>query len=281
MTREKDEIQITNRIVATMDICSSSRIIEDLLKTENIKVWRDLLIEMKQYLITESPKYGAEIYKFIGDGWIILFAKPYSGKKMLKLLSGLYQRFEKYYNEKVFPMLDTPPEIYGLTFGLDEGRLIQLIMQGKREYIGRPINIACRLQGVINEIDIKGGFRVFMSHRLFNSLKRDFSGYYNETTERPLRNISEGSNFKCYRLPISDIPFRIVEARYGTSQNSIDVTFQYTKNIKNGKLDVVVSNQIAENDPHRDVSKILKIKFFHKGKLYEREFKEGSRIQLP
>jgi class 3 adenylate cyclase len=281
MTREKDEIQIVNRIVATLDICSSSRIIEDLLKTGNIKIWGDLLIRMKEYLTTESPRPGAEIYKFIGDGWIILFDKPYSGKKILQFLAGIYQQFDNYYKAEVFPTLDTPPEICGLTFGIDEGQLIQITMQRKTEYIGRPVNIACRLQGVINDIDIKGGFRVFISHRLFNSLKGDLSDYYNETTERPLRNISEGSNFRCYRLSISDTPFRIVEARYGTAANSIDVTFQYTKNIKNNKLDVVVSNEIAENDPHLGVHKILKIKYSHKGKQYEREFKEGSRIQLP
>jgi hypothetical protein len=154
-------------------------------------------------------------------------------------------------------------------------------MQGKTEYIGGPINIACRLQGVMNEIDIKGGFRVFISHRLFNSLKDDLSGYYGEPIERRLKNISEGSDFKCYRLCISDTPFRIVEAHYGSSKNTIDVTFQYTKNIKKDKLDVVVSNQIAENDPHRGIPKTLEIKYIYKGKLYERKFNEGARIQLP
>jgi class 3 adenylate cyclase len=281
MTRETDETEITNRIVATMDICSSSRIIEDLLKTDNIKVWRDLLIEMKRYLMTKSPKYGAKIYKFIGDGWIILFVKPYSGKKVLTFLSGLYQQFEKYYNEKVFPMLDTPPEIRGLTFGLDEGKLIQLTMQGRTEYIGRPINMACRLQGVLNEIDIKGGFRVMISHRLFHSLKDDLGDYYSQKTERPLRNISEGIEVFCYRLFLSDTQFGILEARYGTPDFSIDVTTQYTKNIKNGKLDAVVCNEIAERDPHKGVGKMLKVKYVHKGKLHTKEFKEGSMIQLP
>ena len=280
MTRENDDIQIINKIVTTIDICSSSHIIEDLIKTSNIKAWRDVLIEMKEYLVSNAPNYGAEIYKFIGDGWIILFNKPYSAENIVNFLMGINQRFEEHYNTKIFPKLDIPLDISGLTFGVDEGQLIQLTMQERIEYIGRPINIACRLQGSINEIDIKGGFRVFMSHRLFNTLEAaSFS--YHDVTERPLRNISDGGNFRCYRISISDNQFKIIKALYGSSSNSIDVTFQYTKQIKNNKLDVVVSNELAENDPHHGVAKILKITYIHEGKLYKKEFTEKARIQLP
>jgi len=252
MTEEKDKTQILNKVVVTLDICSSSHIIEDLLKTNNIKIWRDLLIRMKEHLVRESSNYRAEVYKFIGDGWIILFEQPYSGSNIFRFLSIICKEFEQIYNNEVFVCLDTPPEIYGLTFGIDEGLLIRLEMQDKIEYLGRPINVACRLQGIINKIDIKGGFRVLMSHRLFNSLKNDLLDYYSESTERSLRNISGGENFRCCRLAISETQFRIIKALYGTQNNQIDVTFQYTKQIKNDSLDVVVSNEIAENDPDKE-----------------------------
>jgi hypothetical protein len=154
-------------------------------------------------------------------------------------------------------------------------------MHNKTEYIGRPINIACRLQGAINEIYIKGGYRVLISHRLYNTLKGDLSEYYPDAIQRPLRNISEGRNFSCYRLFISNIPFTIIEARYGTDQYSIDVKFQYTKKIINEKLDVVVSNEIAESDPQPGIRKKLIIKYIYNGEVKDREFLEGSRIQLP
>ena len=280
MTREGDDIEIINKIVVTVDICSSSHIIEDLIKTSNIKEWRDVLIEMKEYLVSKAPDYNAEIYKFIGDGWIILFNKPYSADNIFNFLIGINQIFEEHYNTKIFPKLDVPPDISGLTFGVDEGQLIKLTMQERPEYIGRPINIACRLQGAINEIDIKGGFRVFMSHRLFNTLGA-VSFRDHDVTERPLRNISDGGNFRCYRISISDNQFKIIKALYGSPSNRIDVTFQYTRQIKNNKLDVVVSNKLAENDPHRGVAKILKITYIHEGISYEKEFTEGVRIQLP
>jgi|GEM_PF-1078426 class 3 adenylate cyclase len=281
MTRENDDIQIINKIVATLDICSSSHLIEDLIKTNNMKLWRDLLIHLKEYIVSESTKHDAEAYKFIGDGWIIFFSKPYSAKKIIQLLSGINQVFEERYKEEIFPNLNTPPEISGLTFGLDEGQLIQLTMQEKPEYVGQPINIACRLQGAINEIDIKGGFRVFMSHRLFNNLRFGDHAHYNEPTERRLRNISECSNFRLYRISITDSKFKIIKAIYGTASNKIDVTYQYTRQIKNDKLDVVVSNELAENDPHRGTGKTLWIEYIHQGKEYKKEFTENSRIQLP
>ena len=47
-----------------------------------------------------------------------------------------------------------------MTFGIDEGQLVKLKMLNNEEYIGRALNIACRLQGAINEIDIYSGYRV-------------------------------------------------------------------------------------------------------------------------
>jgi class 3 adenylate cyclase len=40
----------------------------------------------------------------------------------------------------------------GLTFGMDHGDVIRLVMNGKPEYIGRALNIASRLQGKVKEI---------------------------------------------------------------------------------------------------------------------------------
>jgi len=281
MTDVTDEIEIVNKIVVNVDICSSSHIIEDLLKTYHIKIWRDILVNIKDYLTSKSPTFNAEIYKFVGDGWIILFDKQYSATNTLDFVLGIHQQFTKYYMDDVFTKLDTPPDIFGVTIGIDEGQLIKMTMQDKIEYIGRPINMACRLQGTINDIDIKGGYRIFMSHRLYHDLKTELLKYNCEPTERPLRNIGDGRRIKCYRIAINDDNFRIVHAIYGTQRNNIDVTFQYIKYIRNNKLDVIVSNEIAENDPDFGIPKILKIVYAYAGKSFTREFKEGSRIQLP
>jgi len=77
------------------------------------------------------------------------------------------------------------------------------------------------------------------------------------------------------------VKFRILKAVYGTPNNEIDVTKEYEKHIANGKLDVVVSNEIAKNDPDKNFVKILTIQYMNAGKELTKQAKEGSRIQLP
>jgi hypothetical protein len=189
--------------------------------------------------------------------------------------------YKKLYIEHVLPTIDIPPKIYGMTFGIDEGPLVQLIMLGNEEYIGRALNIACRLQGAINEIDIYSGYRVFLSHIAYNMLKKESDLFYPDPTERLLKNISHRSDFQCFRLAIDDVKFRIIKAVYGTPNNEIDVTKEYEKHIANRKLDVVVSNEIAKNDPDKGFVKILTIQYLNEGKELIKQAKEGSRIQLP
>ena len=281
MTEKNNEIQIIDKMVVTSDICSSSHIIENLIKRSKIDIWRNTLIEVKKYISEEAHRCEAEIYKFTGDGWIILFEPPYAEKDILKFLRDINIYYENLYKKNVLVTLDIPPKISGMTFGVDEGQLVKMEMLNQVEYIGRPLNIACRLQRVINEIDINVGYRAFLSHIAYNLLKQEADAYYPDPTERLLKNISENPDFRCYRLAIEDTKFRILKASYGTSNNKIDVTYQYTKRIINGCLDVVVSNEIAENDPHRGFVKILTIEYIYKGKKSEKQVHEGARIQLP
>jgi len=55
------------------DICSSTTILEDLLRTDNQVRWRNLLILLKKFLSAEAKTQPFLLYKFIGDGWILLF----------------------------------------------------------------------------------------------------------------------------------------------------------------------------------------------------------------
>ena len=281
MTAKDDEIKLMERMVITIDICSSSHIIENLLKRSRIDVWRNTLIDLKEYLSKETHRYKAEIYKFTGDGWIIFFDPPYLEKGIIELLKGTNSYYNSIYRKDVLPNIDIPPKIHGMTFGIDEGQLVKVEMLDVFEYIGRPLNIACRLQGTINEIDIYSGYRAFLSHIAYQKLKKEADSYFPDQTERLLKNISHSPDFQCYRLAIEDVKFRILQALYGTPNNEIDVTKQYEKHIDTGKLDVVVSNTIAENDPDQGFVKILTIRYLNDGKEMIKQAKEGSRIQLP
>jgi class 3 adenylate cyclase len=207
MTQTTDEVEIVEAIVVTLDICSSSMLIEDLLKNNRAKLWRDLIINTKEYLMDQVSRYNAEVHKFIGDGWIILFHPPYSGKAVLEFLSGVYAYFTQVYEETVLPSLDTTPEIAGLTFGIDQGRLIRMEMQEQVEFIGRPINIACRLQGNLEKSDIENGYRILMSNRLFNDLKADLGNCFHARTTKQLKNIGDGKRFTCYVICMDNKEF--------------------------------------------------------------------------
>ena len=50
MTQPSDK-NIVRHTVLSFDICSSTKIMEDLLITGNINLWRDFLINIKEFLI--------------------------------------------------------------------------------------------------------------------------------------------------------------------------------------------------------------------------------------
>jgi hypothetical protein len=47
--------------------------------------------------------------------------------------------------------LSDRPALIGLTFGIEKGDVIPLKMFGQPEYVGRAINVACRLQTAVKD----------------------------------------------------------------------------------------------------------------------------------
>src|SRR5260370_730791 len=60
------------RIVIVMDICSSTAILEELKRTDNLEKWEEFLTNLQGGLEALRDFLRMEIYKFIGDGWILL-----------------------------------------------------------------------------------------------------------------------------------------------------------------------------------------------------------------
>ena len=115
----RDELKIEKKIVLVIDICSSSEIMEDLLRTQDIVKWRNLLITLKEYLVEKSRELDFIPYKFIGDGWILLFDSEYNGRRLLNFVIDLSKEFEVKFKDLIYPYLEKPPDIDGLTFGMD------------------------------------------------------------------------------------------------------------------------------------------------------------------
>jgi len=202
MAKRKSALRTVKHTVVTFDICSSSDILEDLIRTENVGDWRDLLIKVKKFLIRKQSELDFVLYKFTGDGWILLFDYDCSGKELfdfLKVLSGI---FERNINRLSKTVLETTHDILGLTFGIDRGTLIRFVMAEKTEYIGRAINVACRLQGAIKDKDKKPQYKVLMTKNVYKQIKGDIENYKQKPVSRKLHNIAGDKTFNCVKITI-------------------------------------------------------------------------------
>jgi len=200
MTREQDRPKIVKKIVLAFDICSSTSIIEDLHKTENIIKWRDFLIWIKNYLQKKSEEYGFSIYKFTGDGWILLFDPNTSGKNLVNFIQQFCRQFKMRYKRKIEDFLETPPSLSGINFGIDRGSLIRFIMNDKIEFVGRAINVACRLQSSIKDKDKSPQYKALVTKPLYQDLRSSFKGLKQTKVRRRLRNIAEGKEVHCMKI---------------------------------------------------------------------------------
>jgi class 3 adenylate cyclase len=200
MTQAIEEMIKEEKLVVFFDICSSSNILEDLILSGNLKLMRILILALRSFLKSESAKKGFDVYKFIGDGWVLLFPPSVSGEALVSFLEKLCQLFKYKINTHVVPHLQTPPSVMGLTFGVDQGELVRFRMKGNDEYIGRPLNIASRLQGSIKQKDHNPGYKVLFSKPCFQALKFRKGFRKCKPATRELRNIHGGKRYGCIKM---------------------------------------------------------------------------------
>ena len=200
MTKEGDILNIEDKIVLSFDICSSTAILEDLHRTESIEAWRDFLIWIKKYLVSKSKELGFNLYKFTGDGWIILFRYDCPGSVIVPFLEDFCKNFKKRFRHEIKVLLETPPDVIGVNFGMDRGKLVSFVMRDNTEYIGRAINMACRLQSAIKDKDKKPAYKALVTKPLYCHLKGDLSQYKCQEVERTLRNIASDKPVQCVKL---------------------------------------------------------------------------------
>jgi class 3 adenylate cyclase len=202
--------EIVERIVLCFDIRSSSNVIEDLTLTDHLGAMRDLLGEMKEHLRRGRRGVGYEMYKFMGDGWLLLFPLDIGGAEFLTFLSSFSASFDRHWTEHISPVLEGGIQVRGLTFGADSGRILQTRMLNRREYIGRPINIACRLQGEAKRWGPRSCRRYTMgvSKPLLTTLRRTHGDFPGRETKRILRNIKGGEQYQCafFHVPLPEEP---------------------------------------------------------------------------
>ncbi len=199
MTRESEDIKFVIKIVVFFDICSSTTILENFILTDNQKRWRNFLIDFKNYLRKQQSSVEFKMYKFLGDGWILLFKPQSKGMEIFQLLENLSDMFNSLYRRRIRNFMTTKISTVGLTFGMDTGLCISFRLNERREYVGRPLNVAGRLQSSV------GPNKCLVSKNLYATFKdrREIRRKYKvRGVKRQLKNISEGKNYKCIKVEL-------------------------------------------------------------------------------
>jgi hypothetical protein len=198
MARVTEVSSRVRHLVVVFDICSSTTILEDLKRTDNLGAWRNLLISLKDYMVEQGARLEMKLYKFIGDGWILLFPNDVPKTGLCNLLSELCGVFEAQFEESIKPLLSQEPNPAGLMFGIDAGELIRLDLNEQVEYVGRAINVASRLQSYTKELPGGPSNKVIFSKNSFNSPAPP-TGLEAERIKVSLRNISPAT-MECFAL---------------------------------------------------------------------------------
>lgn len=188
------------KTVLTFDICSSTLFIEDLQKRDKTDKYKQLIKEVADYLEKDVLEYGYEIYKFLGDGFILIFSEKIVVDKILLFIINLTEKCKKIlevFSSKYIQTSEIPR--VGITVGLDRGKLQEIKFDNDREeYIGRPINVACRLQGKLTEPEEV--YRCLMTNDVYNELSINELKRVCYPVRKRLKNINNDKAINCYEF---------------------------------------------------------------------------------
>ena len=197
----KDKIITRQKIVVVFDICSSSNIIEDLTLTDNLKSFNAFLNAMDRFIRIGKSAQKYTCYKYLGDGWILLFQPSASGVDILNFLNTLCKFYKLKFNSIIKNHLENFPKVIGINFGIEKGKLVRTKLNNRIEWFGRAINIACRLQGAIKDNDTSPQYKALISNQVYHDYFKDIKNikeYKPLRAKRTLRNIRE--NYICYKI---------------------------------------------------------------------------------
>ena len=203
MAVEYLEVKITDElIVVSLDMCSSSDLIEELTLKGDLTRLQHFFTSLKQHLMHAQHELVFDVYKFTGDGWILLFPVNTPGTELLAFLRSLCVFFKREFQKQILKYLDTPPQVTGLVFCLERGILGRMKMFGRIEYIGRAINIACRLQKAVGDKGGSPAYKALTSNAVFNDYFSEVQNYKVFRAKRTLRNIRGGAVFRCRKIEL-------------------------------------------------------------------------------
>jgi class 3 adenylate cyclase len=188
-------------LVVTFDIRSSTRFVEKLTSRGDMRAY-DLLI--KHFLAAHQGTLVFDPYKFTGDGWILLFpVEAMQGRRdrLLRFIRDLSE-FSREQFAYLNGRLDSPVTPVGLTFGVDRGHVTRHTVFDVREFIGRAIVVACRLQQAAKTGEDCPAYGALVTRSVYHDFFAPATGCSVEEVSRTLRNISDGEDFRCMQIDL-------------------------------------------------------------------------------
>jgi len=190
------------RFVVVFDICSSSKILEDLQNNGQLKEWKWFWEKINKYIKDESnngEKYI--VYKFVGDGFIILF-NPIFVDDILEFCFDLAKIVNILIDKIIENYINVELERKGITIGIDYGELIQVRIDDKDEYTGKAINIASRLQSTLKEKNHAN--KMLLSKNVKNKICKNYQNALYIERKRELHNLFNDKPFYCFEINLDD-----------------------------------------------------------------------------
>ncbi len=182
-------------------MCSSSDIMEELTKHNNVQPLITFFDELKRFLAKEQKATALfDPYKFTGDGWLFCFRQILTACGSFISWNTCAYSSSVEFQRSLFPHLSHTPELIGVTFGIDKGELIPLTVYGQQEYVGRAINVACRLQAAVKEKGRSPAYTALVSNRVYSEYFAQTEPHRVVKVTRNLRNMNDGAEFECRRL---------------------------------------------------------------------------------
>ena len=202
--KEKSSIEsysIVDYYVIVFDLCSSSIILEDLQNQNQLNKWKEFWEEIHHYLLKSShSEEKFIIYKFVGDGFILLYKPEYED-----ILIRFCLRISKIINEKVEEIiekyLNIRPDRIGMTIGIDKGKLIKFKISKSYEYTGKAINVASRLQSSLKKPEHAN--KMLISKIVKNKVCINYNSNIYKSVERTLSNLYGDKSFYCYEIDLT------------------------------------------------------------------------------
>lgn len=187
------------KYVLIFDIASSTVILEDLNTNNEIEKYQLLIDKYYDFFNSYKSTVNFEVYKFMGDGFILLFEKDIKVDEIIIFMIKLTSFSEALLNDFIKEYISIPknniPRI-GITLGLDFGQVH--FIEKKNEYVGRPINVASRLQGSLKEKEHV--YNALLSLKIFSNIKEYIIKKACIERERTFRNLYSNQSIRCFEL---------------------------------------------------------------------------------